>query len=320
MTDEVDDATAVLLGLACGDALGRPVEFTDAATIRERHGRVTEMLGQGSHGKPAGTVTDDTEMALCLARSLVETGGFDPADVADRFAAWYEAGPFDIGLLTMDVLDELRRGASWREAGPRVHAARPEGSNAGNGSVMRCVPHALAFGDDPETLVAVSRCSSAITHADDRCTWGCAVLNLAVADLLRGGTTPLETALGQVGEAAPQELRDALAVVPDGLAADDLRPTGYVVHTLQIAFYHALTADSAEEAVVAAVTHGGDADTTAAVTGALAGARFGAGSLPDRWVDQLRVDGGTENLASELRSLGRALVTQEFDVADDALD
>lgn len=86
-----DRIQGCLLGLACGDALGRPVEFVDADRIAATHGRVTEMLSDGTPGQPRGTITDDTEMALCIARSLVTNGKFDGADVAER--SGYGRGP-----------------------------------------------------------------------------------------------------------------------------------------------------------------------------------------------------------------------------------
>ncbi|MFW6018549.1 MAG: ADP-ribosylglycohydrolase family protein, partial [Halapricum sp.] len=161
-----DKAAGCLLGLACGDALGRPVEFKSPATIQREYGTVETMLGNGSHRQPPGTITDDTELALRIARSLVDRGEFDGADVAERFVEWYETGPFDIGGMTSDSLARLQRGASWDQAGRTVWESRPEGSNAGNGSVMRCAPYALAFADDPAYLGQVSEQSSAITHAD----------------------------------------------------------------------------------------------------------------------------------------------------------
>lgn len=102
-----DRARGVLLGLACGDALGRPVEFLTADDIEREHGRVTEMLGDGTWHQPAGTITDDTELALCVARSLAERGSFAPTDVAERFVAWYESGPFDVGTMTADAIRNL---------------------------------------------------------------------------------------------------------------------------------------------------------------------------------------------------------------------
>ena len=141
------------------------------------------MIGNGTQGKPAGTITGDTEQALCIARSLVERGEFDPEDIAERFVAWYNRGPFDTGIMTADALGRIDRGASWADAGRDVWEAKPEGSNAGNGSVMRCAPLTTAF-DDREALRRVSRDSSQITHADPRCTHGCAVLNCTIAAML----------------------------------------------------------------------------------------------------------------------------------------
>jgi len=138
-----DRARGVLLGLACGDALGRPVEFKSASKISAEHGRLDEMIGHGTWNQPAGTITDDTEQALCIARSLVEQQTFDPADVADRFVAWYDTGPFDIGGMTRRALTQLKRGDEWDKAGQQVWEQSPEGQNAGNGSVMRCAPLAI---------------------------------------------------------------------------------------------------------------------------------------------------------------------------------
>jgi len=292
--------SGVLLGLACGDALGRPIEFRSAETIASQFGTVTELLGDGTHGQPAGTVTDDTELALCIARSLVEHESFDGQDIAERFQEWYEGGPFDIGLMTADAIRKFQRGTSWRDAGREVWEHRGEGSNAGNGSVMRCAPHAIAFADDPSTLVQVSKRSSAITHYDPRCTYGCAILNGTIAGYLRGADSPLETALERVQADAPEELINALRPVPDGIDNAQLQPSGYVVHTLQTALYDALTAETATDAIVTAVNRGGDTDTLGAVTGALAGARFGSESLPERWLNTLDYRDELEGLAQEL--------------------
>jgi len=295
-----DRARGVLLGLACGDALGRPVEFTSAEQITASHGTVTEMLGNGSHRQPAGTITDDTEMASCIARSLVEHGGFSPEDIADRFLAWYQDGPFDIGMMTADALRQLNTGASWDEAGKTVWEHRREGQNAGNGSVMRCVPYALAFHDEPDTLVSVSRKSSAITHYDPRCQYGCAVLNLTVANLLHDRPDPIQTALDRVEADAPDELLTALSGLPGSVSESELRSNGYVVTTLQTALYHGLTAESTREAIIEAVNMGGDADTIGAVTGAVAGARHGPGSLPAAWLDAIEERRELETLAGQL--------------------
>lgn len=313
-----DSAAGVLLGLACGDALGRPVEFQQTASIQRRHGRVTEMLANGTHGQPAGTITDDTEMALCIAQSLVESGSFDPDDVAERFVEWYQSGPFDIGILTSTILSRLRNGDAWDEAGIDEWKHLPEGSNAGNGSVMRCAPYGIAFAGEPDGLVTASRVSSAITHADPRCQWGCVILNATLAGLLAGEKQPLASAL-ELAADAPAELRTACEVVQaieegSGSGADlDLANSGYVVTTLQAGLYHGLTAESAEDAIVEAVMLGGDTDTIAAVAGAIAGARFGASELPDRWLQAI-------DETAEIRELGQQLDTMEISLPESIVE
>lgn len=285
-----NNAAGILLGLGCGDALGRPVEFTSASRIERTHGTIDEMLGDGTHGKPAGTVTDDTELAVCIAESLHTKKEFDPADVADRFLAWYQSEPFDVGLMTAESLRRIDRGERWDEAGRIVWEARPEGQNAGNGSVMRCAPYAIAFADRPDRLADVSRSSSAITHADPRCTAGCAILNRTLAGLAAEEPDPLQTALDELEADTPDELLEALRVVPEAVDPGDLQSSGYVVHTLQSALYHGLTADTAKAGIVEAVAMGRDTDTVGAVTGAVVDARFGATALPDDWVEALRFD------------------------------
>lgn len=118
--EDIPRETGVLLGLACGDALGRPVEFETPETIQREYGTVREMLADGTHGQPAGTITDDTELALYIAQSLDERGAFDPEDIATRFLEWYDSDPFGIGITTRWALYDLSTGFSWKEAGERA--------------------------------------------------------------------------------------------------------------------------------------------------------------------------------------------------------
>jgi ADP-ribosyl-[dinitrogen reductase] hydrolase len=305
--DERTRARGVLLGLACGDSLGRPVEFSSPDAIERQHGRLTEMLADGTHGQPAGTITDDTEMALRIARSLAENGEFDPADIAERFVEWKRSGPFDIGIMTSNALRRIENGEPWDEAGYSEWEASPEGSNAGNGSLMRCAPYAVAYRNDPGRRRAVSRESSAITHADPRCQWGCVLFNDVLTETLDGNDRPLETALDVLDD-VPEEIetaaREVLAARNGEIDSIDLQNSGYVVTTLQAGLYHGLTAPSSEDAVIDAVMMGGDTDTIAAVTGALAGARFGAEALPERWLSELDVRTELESLADDLFEIG----------------
>lgn len=293
-------AQGVLLGLAAGDALGRPVEFKSRSEIERKYGLLTEMVGNGTWGQPPGTVTDDTDQALAIARSVVASDGFDPVDVGERFVEWYESGPFDIGLMTRDSLQKLKEGTPWDEAGQQVWRQRSEGKNAGNGSVMRTAPLAIAYAEDKSKLMEVSRKSSRITHADNRCEYGCAILNLTIAAILRDEEWPLRRALQCVESRAPEEVLDALKPIAAGDTVEPLKTSGYVVHTLQTALHDGLREESAEQAIITAVNRGGDTDTIGAVTGAIAGARFGNTELPDRWLDAIEETDELERLAGEL--------------------
>ena len=298
-------AQGILLGLACGDALGRSVEFQRPDRIKRRHGRVTEMLANGTHGQPAGTITDDTEMALCIARSLAEHGAFEPEDIATRFVDWKRSGPFDIGIMTSSALQRIQNGESWDEAGQREWEASMEGSNAGNGSLMRCAPYAIAYRNEPTELAEVSRQSSAITHADPRCQWSCALFNRTLANLLTDVDQPLERVLNEIGSELPGDVRNAVEPVTDARRGEpvdiSLENSGYVVTTLQAGLYHGLTAETAEDAIVDAVMMGGDTDTIGAVAGAVTGARFGEDALPERWVTEI-------DEVEELRQLATSLI------------
>lgn len=292
-----DRGAGVLLALACGDALGEPVEGWSAERIGAEYGTLTEFVA----GRvPPGGLTDDTEQAIRVARSLVESDGFDPDDVSRRFVEWFEDEAVGIGGLTRRVLGRIVAGDPWEEASREAWKASPEGHNAGNGSVMRAAPIAVAYAHDPIELAAVSRDSSRLTHYDPRCVHGCAALNRTIAGCLRDEPAPLGAALSALPDEAPEELVRALEPIPKGVDPDALSQTGYVVDTLQAALYHALSADDVETAVVNAVNAGGDADTVGAVAGAVAGARFGADGLPDRWVAEL-------DRAEELRRLGGGL-------------
>lgn len=299
-----DRAAGVLLGLACGDALGRPVEGWTAERIECEHGTLTEFVGDGVHGKPPGTVTDDTQLALRLARSLVDCGGFDADDFVDRLLEWYEGRPFGIGGTTTEALERIAGGLEPTAAAERARDAKPPGRKATNGSVMRCAPLAVPYRDDQTKLQRVSRDSSRVTHADPRCVHGCAALNLTIANALTGSERPLEAALEALPADAPAVLREGLERIPHGIDPDDLVPANDAVETLRTACYHGLTADSPEVAIVAAVGKGGDTDTIGAIAGAVAGARFGAGELPDRWLSLLEH-------RTELESLARALYELE---------
>lgn len=300
MSEELRDRyRGVLVGSAAGDALGATVEFMDRDEIRRRYGAHTEIIGGGWLDLPAGEVTDDTQMALCIAESLAELGAFDPGDIAARFVDWYYSDPPDIGNTTRLALEYLAGGLPWHEAGLRTHE-RMRPRDASNGSIMRCAPVALFARGDADALAQHSADSSRITHANPLAVDACVALNAAIAALLDDpACDPIEAALDAASE---PDVRAALEATP-GHGAEPDDAGGYVLATLQSAFWAVTRHDTFEDAIVAAVNLGQDADTTGAVAGALAGAKWGHQAVPARWRDALLPHDELQTLADRLLEL-----------------
>lgn len=302
-----------LLGLAVGDALGTTLEFRELKSPPFPHlaaGPHRDMLGGGPFKLVAGQVTDDTQMACCLAASLRACGRFDADDVAARYVAWQEHA-FDIDGQIAAALNAVREGVAPLEAGERVWSLSPK-PPAGNGSLMRTAPIGVLL-TVPAARRAAALADSAITHHDPRCRLACAAFDAALAVAIRGASAPSE-----VREAAARELWDAAPALRGersasaehvGAAVHELeedltlasrddpqllrgpvhlhRSQGFVRVAFRLAFWELLHAPSFEAALVDVVNRGGDADTNAAITGALLGAFFGEGAIPARWRERV---------------------------------
>jgi ADP-ribosyl-[dinitrogen reductase] hydrolase len=277
--DTLDRIEGCAVGAAVADALGMPLEFGP----RQPAGRLVRDMTPGRI--PAGTFTDDTEMALALADSLLAHRPLDPADLAQRFMAWHQAGPDDVGIHTSQVLSRIAAGQAWQQAAQSVQRARPD--SAGNGSVMRCWPVALAHWDELDEILSASRLQSRVTHPHPECQAGSAFVNAAIYHLLHGAPPILAIPRALEDAAMPADLR---AVIEQAQARhrDELPNSGWVRHSLESAVWGLLTTDSFEEAVVQVVNLGADSDTAGAVTGALTGATYGLSAIPARWRDPLR--------------------------------
>lgn len=282
MTTLEDRYLGCLIGLACGDALGGPVEFDTRTQMDERYpDGLRTFISGGWLSLFPGEITDDTQMALDVARSLVAHPHGNMDDLAERFLAWRNSNPKDIGNTTRDALDRLARGVPWNEAGEQAHISRGPRDSAGNGAIMRCAPVAMRFRNQPDQLRAVSIDVSRITHANPLCTWAAVAVNQTIAALL--GSASIADALARSG--AEVEDTKVRAAVNHARTAtrDQIESGGFVLDTLSAACWSLLQTASFEEAVVTAVGLGGDTDTTGAVTGALAGAHYGLDAIPERW-------------------------------------
>jgi ADP-ribosyl-[dinitrogen reductase] hydrolase len=266
-------AVAAYLGLAVGDALGATVEFMTPREIRAAYGVHDRIRGGGWLKLRPGQVTDDTTMALALGRSVLQAGRVDALAAAAGFDAWMRAKPVDIG-------NTVRRGIlRFRATG---HPESPESEHdAGNGACMRCLPVALAtLGRSDAEVCAASRAQAHVTHHNALSDAG----TECVIRMLQGamaGASLVELLLGPVHalvEGCPQFRFRGRRVE---------NPSGYIVHTLQAVFQALFDTASFEECLVDVVNRGGDADTTGAIAGMLAGAIYGPESIPEAWLETL---------------------------------
>lgn len=281
-----DRYLGALLGLACGDALGGPVEFVSRVVVAEKYPRgVTEFVGGGWLHLEPGEVTDDTQQTLILARAL--TGqGLDLDLLAAGLLDWYRGNPKDIGNTTRLALEALSRGTPPLEAGKVSLAERGARAAAANGGVMRCAPVALRFRTNREALVRASLDSARVTHAEERACWATVAVNQAIVHLLNGGS------VADAPEAAIESIpNDELRAVVLGAARLDraeVAAGGFVLETVGAAFWALGTSCGAREAIERGVALGEDADSTGAVVGAMAGAAYGAAGLPPSWRNRVQ--------------------------------
>ncbi len=281
-----DRAWGCAVGAAVGDALGMPLEFGPRRPS-------TMLVQEMTAGRlPAGTFTDDTEMALALGESLLAHRPLDADDLARRFGLWLGSSPPDVGNHTRSVLSLIAAGLPWEEAVRTVQARRPD--SAGNGSVMRCWPVALAHppnpsapGDECAALLQESRLQSRVTHPHPDCEAGSAFINATIYALLQGTAPAKAVAWAQDAAMVPEPLRSVITAAPR-LPREALANSGWVQHTIESAVWGLLTTASFEEAVIQVVNLGRDADTAGAVVGALAGAAYGFSQIPERWRRDLR--------------------------------
>ena len=304
-------AIGALLGAAVGDALGAPFEFQGPGRYSETYPvRVLDGIGEMRGGGPwaPGEFTDDTQMAVVLAESLLARDGFDPADLWERWRTW--SGPAaDVGVLTRLAL----RHADPDGAALAAHTENA-GRSAGNGTVMRDVPVALrTLTGSADDAVELAVRQAALTHHDRHTHVGSAVHTLMVRAWVLGDD-PDDAVDGYLGSLDAGTADAWRRLLDPGWRPIDARyGNGTVWTCLAQAVWAVRHADSYEEAVVRAVDLGDDADTVACVAGALAGARFGVQQVPSRWTTYLHgtvatPDGPVRYDGAALQDLARRLL------------
>ncbi|PZQ94526.1 MAG: ADP-ribosyl-[dinitrogen reductase] hydrolase [Cereibacter sphaeroides] len=284
MTDQAlqDRAIGCLLGLAVGDALGTTLEFSS----RDAGPPLNDMVGGGPFDLPAGTWTDDTAMALALADSLIWRHQIDPTDLMNRFVNWWRWGAysatgecFDIGITTSVALAKFENGGD-----PIAGATDP--NSAGNGSLMRLAPVAIwGVHAGQQRMRETARLQSATTHGAPQCLDACEGYALILRAAILGAL--VEDAM----KAAPGIGNEVIGTILAGSWREQprhaIRSTGYVAHSLEAALWCVNETTDFRSAVLLAANLGDDADTTAAITGQLAGALYGAAAIPPEWRQKL---------------------------------
>jgi ADP-ribosylglycohydrolase len=300
---------SMLFGIAVGDALGVPVEFKSRKEIAENP--VTGMRGNGTHKVPAGTFSDDSSLAFCLAEALTE--GYDLKNIAEKFIAWRynnywtaNGNVFDIGNATERAMKRLAEGIRPDLAGGI------ERNENGNGSLMRLLPLVFYIKDKPiKERYHVTKEVSSITHGHIRSVIACFYyLEFARQILLESGKFEIYRNLQMElpGFLNSMDVPKNEISIFDRLLAgniyelteDSILSSGYVIHTLEASIWCLLTTGNYRDAVLKAVNLGEDTDTTGAVTGGLAALLYGFENIPKDWIDVIARKADIENLADRL--------------------
>lgn len=266
-----DRARGCLLGQFIGDSLGSLVEFETPEQIAERYpDGVRDLADGGTWNLIAGQPTDDSQMAMMLIRSLQRCGTFDADDVLRGYVHWYSTGPFDIGGTCAKALS----------GGPLNVESQA------NGALMRVSPLGVFGAREDVGLAAAAdfaREDAGLTHPNPICVDANAVFVTGLVTGIRGGSARevVDTMEAATSERAAAQ---AIAAGRTGDVSDYEAHEGWVLLALSIAVRQLLLFDDPADALVDAVSMGGDTDTNAAIAGALLGAVHGATAWPERWV------------------------------------
>ena len=340
----LDRFRGCLLGLAAGDALGTTLEFKSPCTFEPIH----DMVGDGPFHLEPGQWTDDTSMALCLAKSLTKRGEFDPKDQMERYVRWRDEGYlssregkcFDIGNTVSDALRRFTASAD-------PYSGATDRWSAGNGSLMRLAPVPMYYAGNAAEAIDRSADSSRTTHgateAVDACRYFAGLLVGALngvekETLLSAHYCPFE-GLWQTNPLAPKIADVAGGSFkwhnpPDCFFRDtsylsdhtssslksalkegerEIRGTGYVVESLEAALWAFHKSTDFREAVLLAANLGDDADTTAAICGQIAGAYYGCEAIPEEWRGRLTMVAEITSMADSIYARARQLLAPGAD-------
>jgi len=302
--DRINRARGCLLGLAIGDALGSAVEFKPRGSFSP----VTGMLGGGPFGLKAGEWTDDTSMALCLGASLLDKG-FDLHDQITRYLHWHREGYMSSNGHCFDIGNSTREALQRFEASGIPEAGSSDPQSAGNGCIMRLAPVAIRFADTPEIAASLSADQARTTHAAVECIEASRLFGEILVRALQGESSRARVLITEIG-GSYRTLSPRLQGVAIGeyfeFERQWVKGTAYVVDSLEAALWCFYTTDNFRDAVLTAANLGDDADSTAAITGQVAGAFYGESGIPREWLDVVVMAEEIGAMAEQLSLAGEA--------------
>ena len=282
-----------LWGAIVGDVLGVPVE--SLGREERKVDPVTSLREYGVFGQPRGSWSDDSSLMLCTIEGLID--GFNTYTIGRLFSRWLNEGywtpwgqTFGVGRTTRVSIARITTGSSPEGAGGI------DESDNGNGSLMRILPVGVYFaGLSPLEIIEYAHRASSLTHRHPRSGIACGFYCLMVSSLLRGNNPDsayreaIRNALGSYDDRQPfvdefPYFARLMSGWIGGLDESQVESDGYVIHTLEAAVWSLLTTSTFREAVLTAINLGGDADTTGAITGGLAGIWYGLDAIPEEWI------------------------------------
>ncbi len=294
-----DKFRGALIGLAVGDALGMPVEF-------QTRGKFEEVKGFSSGGPfnlPAGYWTDDTSMALCLADSIIAKQKYDSFDVMDRYSRWIREGYRSSTEKCFDVGNQISKSVSKYGQNSIIPPDEQRVEAAGNGCVMRLAPviiASIASGKDVINTERYAMISARETHysvvAEHVTGIFGGLLYMAITGSSKDEMKELIYSL--VSDKKNHYIQSWQKFIEKNV--EEIKPTGYVVDTVEAALWSFMTTSSFEEGALRAVNLGGDADTIGAVYGQLAGGYYGLSGIPKEWIEKSFMHDEILNIADQL--------------------
>ena len=336
MGSKSDRIEGVLLGLAAGDALGAPYEF------QPPRGPGLEVVMAGGSPWEPGEWTDDTALAIAIAE--VAASGADLRNeaaldsIVARWFGWF-AGAKDVGIQTRSVLAAAGCGgiSAARARAESAELHRLSGRSAGNGSLMRTAPVALAYLNDDDGLAQAARAISELTHFDPEAGDACVLWSTAIRHAVLTAELDVRVGLRHIDSDRRQLWAERLDAAESARPAD-FPNNGWVVTAMQAAWSAIATtpvpaddpraevfrADHFRLALDAAVRAGDDTDTVAAIAGSLLGAAYGASAIPLEW--RVLLHGWPGIRARDLVGLGTAIARGgrpdpfDFSYADSSVD